>query len=179
MMTYKVEWAENKNDGWKVCSIKEIVEGGRTYEDVSINRTDKKGRTFPNFDGIAPGATISGNIWQSVAGKYTLFAPDPAGSTGGGGTPARSTSGPASGGGAPRGVAAAQERKKEGIREAQENKGRGVMVASAFRDATLIMTSLTMYQELTPGEWQIEHEKWRQWYMADWKETEKSLDVPF
>lgn len=171
MMTYTVDWVENKKDDWKVATIREIVDQGNTYEDVSINKVDKKGREFPNFDTITPGMKIHGNLWRSPAGKYTLFAPDP--------TPAAGTRPAAPAGGGARGVQAAQVRKAEGIATAQENKGKGVLVAAAFRDATLIMVNHMEYREMSFEEAKGFHKRIRDWYIAEYKATEKSLDVPF
>lgn len=174
MMTYTVEWAENKNDGWKVVSLKEIVDNGRTYEDVSINKVDKKGREFPNFAAIAPGAQVHGNMWQAPTGKYTLFAPDP--------KPAAAAR-PTTTGSGPRGMGAAQERKAVNIKEAQDYKGRGIQVASAMRDSTLITEAIIRSQSQAEP-WGFEDfkslfEKVKRWYLEEWRSTEKSLDVPF
>lgn len=177
MMTYTVEWVENKKDDWKIATLKEIVENGQSFDDVSINKTDKKNVVFPNFDQIAPGVQVSGNIWKNPAsGKYTLFAPDP--------KPAPTTrpASPAGAGGGARGVAAAQGRKEAGIEKAQDRKETGIMVASAMRDSTLIATSLMGSQKQEP--WSLEEftdmfERIKKWYLAKWRDTDKSLDVPF
>lgn len=178
MMSYMVDWVESKKDDWKIATLREITEGGLSFEDVSINKTDQKGRQFPGFDGIMAGATVHGNLWRNPKnGKYTLFAPDPKPSPAA--APAR-PGGVTSGGGGARGVAAAQERKKEGIREAQDNKGRGVLVSAAFRDATLILVNHPEFRNgMTPEEYKAMHKRLRDWYIAEYKATEKSLDVPF
>lgn len=173
-MTYIVDWVESKKDDWKVCTLREITEGSLTIDDVSINKVDKKGIAFPNFDQIMPGAQVHGNLWRSPAGRYTLFAPDP--------KPAATAARPATGGGN-RGVAAAQERKAQGIEKAQDRKETGIMVASAMRDSTIIATALMNSQ--SQGEpWSFENftdmlERVKKWYLAKWSETEKSLDIPF
>lgn len=188
MMTYIVDWVENKNDGWKVANIHEVVENGAVYQDVSINRVDKKNREFSGWDGIMPGAQVTGNIWRSPSGKFTLFAPDP---TPAAASPAAAPTSPGSttyrppqaGGGAPRGVAAAQQRKAEGIEKAQDRKETGIMVSAAMRDSTMIATALMESQSV--GEpWSFENftdmfERVKKWYLAKWNETEKSLDIPF
>lgn len=69
----KIEWTENKSSNWKVCTV--MNESGATIENVSVNRKNKKGETFPNFDDIAPGREVEGDLWQSPAGKWYLFAP--------------------------------------------------------------------------------------------------------
>lgn len=172
MMSYIVDWAESKKPDWKVVTIREITEGGNSYEDVSINKVDRKGVTFPNFDGIMPGAQIHGNLWRSPTGKYTLFAPEPKVA---GTAPARPTGNT----GGARGVAAAQERTKTNVAQAQENKGRGVLVAAAFRDATLMLVNYPEYSTMSFDEAKAFHKRIRDWYIAEYKSTEKSLDIPF
>lgn len=177
-MIYEILWVENKKDDWKIASLRESIEGGLEITDVSINKVDKKGRSFPGWDSITPGATVTGNLWQNPANqKYTLFAPDlpkPAG------TPPAGAPRPATtGGGGMRGVAAAQERKTAMIKDAQENKGRGMMVAGAFRDATLILINHTEYATMTFEESKAFHKRIRDWYMAEYKSALESLDVPF
>lgn len=176
MMTYTVEWVETKREGWKVASLKEIVEGGAQVNDVSINKTDNKGRVFPNFDAIMPGSTVAGNLWRSPTGKYTLFAPDPPKPSAGTPTAMPRAAGSSYGGG--RG-AAAQERTTERVREAQENKGKGVMLSASFRDATQILINHPEYQTMTFEEAQAFHKRIRAWYVAEWKSDEKNQDIPF
>lgn len=181
MMSFRCDWVENKKDDWKIATLVEIVEGGRTFNDVSINKIDKKGRAFPNFDAIAPGATVHGNIWQNPANsKFTLFAPDeprtsataPRPATAGApAAPYRSNSG----------MAAAQTRKAEGIREAQDNKEKGIKASSAMRDSTAITTELVKQgpPEWTLEDFQVLFKRVRDWYLKMWKETEDMLDLPF
>ncbi len=184
MMTYTIDWMEVKKEGWIVATIREIVEQGVTYENVSINKIDKKGRAFPGFDQLMPGGQVHGNIWQSPTGKYTLFAPDePKPSPAAAPTQPGSTTYRPPAGGGNRGVAAAQQRKAEGIEKAQDRKETGIMVAGAMRDSTVIATALMASQ--AHGEpWSFEDftamfERVKKWYLAKWSETDKSLDVPF
>ncbi len=179
MMTYVCDWVENKKPDWKVVTIREITEGGATYTDVSINKVDRKGVTFQDFDAIAPGTQVTGNIWRSSTGKYTLFAPDApkAAAPAVPGAPAYAAPRPAATG--MRGVAAAQERKAEGIALAQENKSKGMLVAAAFRDSTLMLVNMADYKTMTPDEVKIKHKALRDWYIAEYHETEKKMDTPF
>lgn len=188
MMTYKIDWVENKKDDWKVATLVEIVEGGQTFTDVSINKVDKKGRAFPHFDEITVGQTVHGNLWQSPTNqKYTLFAPDePRATTATGPTasaprPAGAMSAAPYRGGGATGVKAAQERKAEGIATAQENKTKGVMASAAMRDSTLIALELIKQgpPDSTFEDFQAVFKRVRGWYLTTWNETEKMLDVPF
>lgn len=177
-MTFEVLWIEVKKDGWKIASIKEVIEGGQTINDVSINKVDKKGREFPNFDALAAGHMIAGNLWLSPVGKYTLFAPDPKP------IPAVRPASSASsyGGGRPSGgIPAAQARKAEGIKEAQENKGKGIMVSAAMRDSTTITTTIVENSPEQFGfiEFQELFARVKAWYLKTWKETEDAVDLPF
>ncbi len=80
MAQFKIEFLENKSADWKVATVTD--ESGKTFQEVSINKTNKKGEPFPNFDGIMSGATIEANFWTSSAGKNYLFAPDKQNATG-------------------------------------------------------------------------------------------------
>ena len=72
-MSHKITGVVNRNADWKVVSI--LNAAGDIVENVSVNRTNKKGEVFPGFDDIAVGASVEGQMWQSPAGKLYLFAP--------------------------------------------------------------------------------------------------------
>lgn len=72
-MAHKITAVQNKNNDWKVVEI--LNAAGDIVENISVNRTNKKGEVFPGFDDIQVGATIEGQMWQSPAGKLYLFAP--------------------------------------------------------------------------------------------------------
>ncbi len=124
MAKFKIEFLENKSPDWKVATVTD--ETGKTFQEVSINKTNKKGEPFPNFDQIMSGATIEANFWTSGAGKHYLFAPDPKNvSTG--------TVAPQGGRGG--GIAKAQMVKAENIEKAQGNKELGIKTSSTIRMA--------------------------------------------
>jgi hypothetical protein len=156
-----------KGDGWKVVTAKEAIEGGRTFNDVSINKVDRAGAiAWPNFDTIEVGATIEADYWRSPQNKQYLFAPKPKSSGGG----ARNTAA----------IAKAQETKAENIKEAQANKNTSIMIAAAMRDAGAIALAALKDQPFpTDEEFIAEFTKWRDWYLAKWHETEKIADTPF
>ena len=81
---YTISLVEDKNKDWKIVTL-EVVEGDGSvmYEDVSVNRVNKKGEIFPNFDNIKVGERVKGNLWSSSAGKRYLFAPSPIKTQGG------------------------------------------------------------------------------------------------
>jgi len=66
-----IEWVENKSNDWKIVTVTDPKHG--KVDNVSVNRVNKKGETFPNFDAIVAGADIAGDLWQSPAGKWYLF----------------------------------------------------------------------------------------------------------
>lgn len=72
-MQYNITAVEKKNNDWLVVSGRGL--DGTTLTDASVNRTNKKGETFPNFDSIAVGATVEGEPWNSQTGKAYLFPP--------------------------------------------------------------------------------------------------------
>lgn len=70
---FKVTKCDKKKSDWYVIEV--INAAGEIVSDISVNRTNKKGEVFPNFDQIAVGATIEGQLWQNTAGKFYLFPP--------------------------------------------------------------------------------------------------------
>lgn len=169
-MLYEFIWTENKTVDWKICTVKEAIEGGKEFTDVSINRFEKGTTTvaFPTFDDFKPGATVEASIWVNPAGKAYLFAPKPKNASGGqtGGNKGGMT-----------GMKAAQERKAENIKEAQENRGHGIKVAAAMRDATLFTIALMERDSDTP--FKDVFKEIKDWYLKEWNNTEKQVDVPF
>lgn len=72
-MAHSIVKVENKTPDWKVVEI--LNAAGDLITGVSVNRTNKKGEVFPEFDSIVAGAKIEGQLWESPAGKTYLFAP--------------------------------------------------------------------------------------------------------
>lgn len=155
-MIYHVLSIELKKPDWKIATLKEGIEGGKTIEKVSINKTDQKGDTaWATFDDIKEGSTIEGNYWENAKGLAYLFPPKP-----------KTTST-----GAPRGnsgaIAKAQEKKAEDIATAQTRKHEAIATAGAFRDATLIaLASLKDQPFPTDDEFKAEWLKWVKWILV-------------
>lgn len=181
-MIFEILWCENKTADWKVCTVKEAIAGGKEYTDVSINRKDKSGAVaFPKFDEIAPAFTLEAEYWSNPAGKQYLLAPKPA--------PkndeeviARNT--------APTtyvpvkksfgGASAAMETKKQNIAEAQDNKTLAIKASQTMRDATLISIALFGNESnVTVAEFQDNFTKIKEWYLKEWANTEKAVNLPF
>lgn len=167
-MNYKIEHVADKNNDWKVVTLE--MGPGSYQEEVSVNRTNKKGEVFPNFDNIKAGNIVEGELWQSPTGKWYLFAPKPK---------------PVGGnkGGAP-GVKAAQERKGEMIEKAQETKSRAIQIASSFRDSTMLVIEFCRNSSFETIEEKEEymrrkHEELTKWYIKSWDKSELAADVPF
>lgn len=158
-MNYKITWVENKSNDWKVASLEC---GGVKTEGVSINRVNKKGEVFPNFDSITLEGTVDGELWNSPSGKHYLFAPKVA-STG--------TTGAYKG----QQIAKAQETKREDIKEAQGRKEESIALAGAQRDAVLIVTKFNI-TDWTEDHIQEEIIKWRNWFLSS-KFTDST--IPF
>lgn len=131
-MLYTFSNVQVKSNDWKVASIKGA--DGVVANEVSINRTNKKGETFPRFDEIADGAQLEGNLWTAPTGKNYLFAPKaPTERKGGGNSQA---------------IAQAQERKTESIKTAMDSKEYAIKVSGTARDATLITVELMKERKL-------------------------------
>lgn len=146
-MVYRVIWCENKSPDWKVASIEGV--DGTKAENVSINRANKKGEIFPNFDQIVPGTEIEATLWTSTQGKNYLFAPQ---------KPKYAPKSNAN-------VLQAQNRKAEMIEASQDAKELGIKTSSTIRMAVDIVTSLGAYQNLTTEE---SIKQWREWLWKNW-----------
>lgn len=146
-MKLKVEWCENKNQDWKVATLK--APDDYVTENVSINRQNKKGEVFPNFDGIIPGADIEGELWKSDSGKWYLFAPKPQNSHSGGGNRMGM-------------MKEVIKEKQEGIRASQENKELGIKISSTMNKAIDLAIA-----EGKPEAERILH--WRKWMWENWE----------
>ena len=154
MKKVNIEWTENKSNDWRICTIKE---GSQTITDVSVNRVNKKGETFPNFDGIIPGAEIECEIWKSPAGKTYMFAPRP-------------QVGPKAGG---MGIKAAQERKAEMIEKAQDRKSESIAYFNSVNCAIELVGKLKI-SDMTRQDTEEEIIHWRDWFLAEYQRYEAS-----
>lgn len=155
MSIVKIDWIETKGPDWKVATL--TNEMNKTEKEVSINRTSKKGEVFPNFDALQVGQTIEGELWQSGAGKWYLFPPQPK----------SQYRAPTSNGGASRGsqMAKVMETKNQNIKEAQETKHEAIKLAGAQRDATLIVTTFYANLVLTDVEIASKVEQWMKYFL--------------
>lgn len=168
-MIFQILACEDKAADWKVVTVKEAIEGGQTFSDVSLNKMnrEKTAVAFANFDDLKVGATLEADYWRSATNKQYLFAPKPKSQSGGG---ARNSAA----------ITKAQETKAEHIKEAQENRAQGVKLAAAMRDATQITLAVMSGTPFpTDEEFKAEFTKWRDWYLQEWDKTEKAVDVPF
>lgn len=149
-MKYKLREVENKGTDWKVVSI--IGVDGESAESVSVNRVNKKGEVFPNFDGIVVGGEVEGNLWASDAGKKYLFAPK-AFTKGSGG-----------------GIAKAQAVKAEYIKEAQARKDNSIAYFNATNSAIAIVNSIFANTDEKPTRDTLEIQivSWRDWFLSEW-----------
>lgn len=161
--TFIVEWIEQKGPDWKVCNLK--AQNGVTVADVSINRVNKKGETFPNFDAITLQATVEGNLWKSSTGKAYLFAPQVKKRIFNSGVPNK-----------------LMIDKQEGIRAAQENKSESIKVSSTMRDAvaiTLAQMSADIILSKDPSAIKAMVKQWRLWLWKNWDMDVTDVSEPF
>ena len=165
---YTISLVEDKNKDWKIVTL-EVVEGDGSvmYEDVSVNRVNKKGEIFPNFDNIKVGERVKGNLWSSSAGKRYLFAPSPIKTQGG--------ANKASGGYKTQVIKEAQETKRKDIETAQENKGQSIKISSTMRDAVLLTIAEKGDGVMTAEDMEENIIKWRKWLVNHWEDA----DIPF
>ena len=153
MEKYKVDFVEKKNEDWIIASLSSPE---ASFPDVSINRKNKKGEVFPNFDGIQAGREVEGHIWKSDAGKVYLFAPKPEGST-----PTRSAGA----------ITKAMDKKAENIAVAQDNKEKGIMTSSTIRMAVDIALAESTGLPFDVGVFKGRVREWRKWLIAEWSDV--------
>jgi hypothetical protein len=150
---FKIIWLEVKSPEWKIATL---ADDQQQYPNVSINKVNKKGEVFPNFDAITNGGTVKGVMWPSPAGKLYLFAPKV---------------GVAGQSGAFKGqqIAKAQEKKAEYIATAQDNKNEGIKIASTMSMAVnIVVATLKSESIIDEGVIKSEISKWRRWLWLEW-----------
>lgn len=151
MAQFKVEWMEKKGDGWIVATLSD---GTNKTTDVSINERNKKGEIFPNFNAITLGGTVEGDLWQSSAGKWYLFAPKAPKQGQGGVFKAKV-------------IEEAQVRKESSINRTMDRKEESIKLSSAQRDAVLIVTTFYKDSGIDAQEIKEQIVKWRDWFLSE------------
>lgn len=152
MADYKVLKVDDKNKDWKVISIEK---GENEYlHNVSVNRVNKKGEVFPNFDDIKEGAITEGELWESGSSKWYLFAPKQ--------KPARSPNGSFR----DAQIEKIMDKKEASIEKFQGRKEESIKLAGAMRDAVLVsLASLRDQPFPTDEEYKAEFEKWLKYFL--------------
>lgn len=141
-----------KSPDWKVATV-------GTTPSVSINRTNKKGEVFPNFDAIVDGVTIAGELWASSAGKWYLFAPKVG------------NLGPKPAWVKKSDPIAVQKVVAKNVGIAQDAKNDAIRVSSTMRDA--VLCAIAEYNRYNDSLGGLKLEdliiKWRQWLLSKWE----------
>lgn len=151
-MKVKIDWLVRKSPEWIIATL--LQEDGTKLDEVSINKTSKKGEPFPNFDGLMPGHEIEGELWTSSAGKHYLFPPRIAKTAQGGAFKSKQ-------------IEEAQTRKKNDIEHFQTTKEESIRLASAQRDAVIMVATIFKDQVVTPDHLRSEIINWRNWFLND------------
>lgn len=161
-MKYKIEWLENKDTDWKIIQLSD--ESGKTYKDVSINRKDKNGIEFPNFDTLRAEDMIEGDFWVSPKGRNYLFPPKPQSPKGGN-------------------ISKMMEKKAVLIEKAQDNKELGIMTSSTIRMAVdLVVAQMAndhIIQNATEADIKGMIKEWRKWLVSEWNNVDLNAKIPF
>lgn len=165
MPIYKIDWSEKKPTSTGKMKLDAILVGedGVKVENVTI------WGNFPNFGTLMTGNDVEGTIQEKQNGNYlnrTLYPIKPVNPPPGGAKRPLNAS-----------ITKAMETKREGIKEAQENRSEAVRIASTFRDATLI----TVSQMGTGGGdegYQKNWLKWRSWLWQNW-DVDETNEPPF
>lgn len=152
-MKYKVEWLEVKNPEWYMCTL--TSESGETKNDVSINKTNKKGEAFPNFDQIKAGSEIEGEFWPSASGKCYLFPPKPKYNPV---APYRASGG----------VSKLMDKKAENIKEAQERKSESIAYFNSVNSAIALLTDNHTNPQMSEEQSRRFIIEWRDWFLSEY-----------
>lgn len=157
-MKYTIDWSEKKNQDWVLATLTDA--SGNKLQDVSINRTSKKGEVMPSFDDIKSGGTIEGELWTSNSGKHYLFPPKPEGVK----PPMRSAGQ----------ITKAMETKAQNIATAQENKELGIKIASTMSLAVnIVIASLKSDDIIDNSIIKGLIKDWRSWLWQEWDKEDK------
>lgn len=151
---------EKKSADWIVATLEC---GGNVTKDVSINRNDKKtgAVAFPTFDEIQSGRTVEGELWNSPAGKWYLFAPKASKSGGNGAFRQKQ-------------IEDTMEKKAVYIGQAQGNKELGIKVSSTMRMAVDLVVAEGLEGRVEDG---IKNaiQEWRAWLWMEWDKEDKDF----
>lgn len=152
-MQFQISWSKKKNNDWIVATVKDLH--GAEFKDTSINRVNKKGEVFPNFDAIMTGHTVEATLWTSDSGKHYLFAPKPNGEAPRASQGAKTAM-----------IEKTMARKEEGIARSQDNKELGIKTSSTIRMAVDIVTSFN--KDMDAEEIRNAITYWRNWLWNNW-----------
>jgi hypothetical protein len=162
MAKYKMSWVEKTH----IEKLNKDV--------MECNATDEQGNAikfsiwsdFPGFNEINAASEIEGNLWEKPGtGKWTLYPIKP-----------NLGANKGTGGGFKADMRKMVEEKREGIKLAQENKERGIMISSTIRMATDIVVATLRGEEII-DESVIKGKilEWRKWFFEHWDDA----DIPF
>lgn len=169
-MKYKLDWSEKKttSTGKMKLDATLVGEDGVKVENVTI------WGDFPNFASLMTGNDVEGTIQEKQNGNYlnrTLYPIKPSNPPPGGARRPLNAS-----------ITKAMETKREGIKEAQENRSEAVRIASTFRDATLLTIAELGSDNLNVkdyvGDYKSTWLKWRSWLWQNW-DVDETNEPPF
>lgn len=156
-----INWLERRESktGKSFAKLELKDEQGVIHSSVSV------WSDFPNFENLAPGMQVDGELvkkgeYTNLVVAKTSYSPNY--------TP-RANSGPT------RAFAAAQEVKGKQIERSQEHKDNSIKVSSTMRDAVLLVT--TFYRDVTMSDKEIE-EKVKVWRSKLWEMWEDHKNYP-
>lgn len=75
----------------------------------------------------------------------------------------------------------AVEKKQQGIKQSQEIKANSIQLASASRDASLIISTLIpfLYKDLSEEQLKEKWQMWRSWFLQRFEDKLQDIIVPF
>lgn len=154
-MLYKIDWIEQKEyEGRKYAKASITALDGTEYPEISLG--DKWGA---KIETLQPGQEIEGNVWQNPKNqKWSLY-------------PIEDKKSPKNFTPKPSALNSAMKRKEESIGKFQDQKAESIALASAQRDAVLIVIEMMDAPEC---DWKGDGKKireeitlWRNWFLSE------------
>ncbi len=159
-MKYSIDWSEKKT----TSTGKEKIDAHLIGEDLKKHEGVTIWGDFPNFANLMTGGVVEGDLVEKQNGQFlnkTLYAPKVPGARAGGA-----------------GVAKAQERKAEYIKEAQDRKEDSIAYFNSVNSAISLLQALGA-NGMTNDSVQNFIKTWREWFLKEHEVYKDGNNIPF
>lgn len=149
---YKIEWLEKKTTSTGKAYYSVTLSYGENGETQSASIWSD----FPNFANLMPGQAVTGELKKNDKGYWNLYPPRTAKTTSSGAYKQKM-------------MEDTMKRKEDSIERFQDSKEESIKLASAQRDAVLIVTTMMNTDRLLAEQIDIKAEiiNWRNWFLSD------------